>query len=167
MGFRYFTQGTISFVRMRAHARPVAHFSSGTWHSFDPGLGHFFLTRAKQGTRAGGSLAVGHGTRTASKATGTDDGRNKAEGRGRPDRCRVLGFRYFTQGTISFVRMRAHARPVAHFSSGTWHSFDPGLGHFFLTRAKQGTRAGGSPRAVPGERMGIGGGEGRIETTKG
>ncbi|KAL2225543.1 UNVERIFIED_CONTAM: hypothetical protein Sindi_3145000 [Sesamum indicum] len=97
---------------MRAHARPVAHFSSGTWHSFDPGLGHFFLTRAKQGTRAGGSLAVGHGTRTASKATGTDD--------------------------------LAHARPVAHFSSGTWHCFDPGLGHFFLTRAKQGTRAGGS-----------------------
>ena len=46
-------------------------------------------------------------------------------------------------------------------------NFDPGLGHFFLTRAKQGTRAGGSPRAVPGERMGIGGGEGRIETTKG
>ncbi|KAL2224307.1 UNVERIFIED_CONTAM: hypothetical protein Sindi_3106000, partial [Sesamum indicum] len=112
LGFRYFTQGTISFVRMRAHARPVAHFSSGTWHSFDPGLGHFFLTRAKQGTRAGGSLAVGHGTRTASKATGTDD--------------------------------LAHARPVAHFSSGTWHCFDPGLGHFFLTRAKQGTRAGGS-----------------------
>ncbi|KAL2224090.1 UNVERIFIED_CONTAM: hypothetical protein Sindi_3090200, partial [Sesamum indicum] len=77
LGFRYFTQGTISFVRMRAHARPVAHFSSGTWHSFDPGLGHFFLTRAKQGTRAGGSLAVGHGTRTASKATGTDDVRRR------------------------------------------------------------------------------------------
>ncbi|KAL2250266.1 UNVERIFIED_CONTAM: hypothetical protein Sindi_2500300, partial [Sesamum indicum] len=99
----------------RADARtrsPCGTFSSGTWHSFDPGLGHFFLTRAKQGTRAGGSLAVGHGTRTASKATGTDD--------------------------------LAHARPVAHFSSGTWHCFDPGLGHFFLTRAKQGTRAGGS-----------------------
>ena len=77
LGFRYFTQGTISFVRMRAHARPVAHFSSGTWHSFDPGLGHFFLTRAEQGTRAGGSLAVGHGTRTASKATGTDDVRRR------------------------------------------------------------------------------------------
>ncbi|KAL2225150.1 UNVERIFIED_CONTAM: Protein TAR1 [Sesamum indicum] len=119
---------------MRAHARPF----------FDPGLGHFFLTRAKQGTRAGGSLAVGHGTRTASKATGTDDVRRRPRGRGRPDRCRVLGFRYFTQGTISFVRKLAHARPVAHFSSGTWHCFDPGLGHFFLTRAKQGTRAGGS-----------------------
>ncbi|KAL2239127.1 UNVERIFIED_CONTAM: Protein TAR1 [Sesamum indicum] len=123
--------GTISFVRMRAHARPVAHFSSGTWHSFDPGLGHFFLTRAKQGTRAG--ARHGHGRRAP-----------QAEGRGRPDRCRVLGFRYFTQGTISFVRKLAHARPVAHFSSGTWHCFDPGLGHFFLTRAKQGTRAGGS-----------------------
>ncbi|KAL2237168.1 UNVERIFIED_CONTAM: Protein TAR1 [Sesamum indicum] len=132
LGFRYFTQGTISFVRMRAHARPVAHFSSGTWHSFDPGLGHFFLTRAKQGTRAGGSLAVGHGTRTASKATGTDDVRRRPRDVDGPT------------GTISFVRKLAHARPVAHFSSGTWHCFDPGLGHFFLTRAKQGTRAGGS-----------------------
>ncbi|KAL2225493.1 UNVERIFIED_CONTAM: hypothetical protein Sindi_3098000, partial [Sesamum indicum] len=144
LGFRYFTQGTISFVRMRAHARPVAHFSSGTWHSFDPGLGHFFLTRAKQGTRAGGSLAVGHGTRTASKATGTDDVRRRPRDVDGPTGAACWVFRYFTQGTISFVRKLAHARPVAHFSSGTWHSFDPGLGHFFLTRAKQGTRAGGS-----------------------
>ncbi|KAL2225488.1 UNVERIFIED_CONTAM: hypothetical protein Sindi_3087200 [Sesamum indicum] len=85
------------------------------------------------------------GTRTASKATGTDDVRRRPRDMDGPTGARVLGFRYFTQGTISFVRMRAHARPVAHFSSGTWHSFDPGLGHFFLTRAKQGTRAGGKP----------------------
>ncbi|KAL2225396.1 UNVERIFIED_CONTAM: Protein TAR1 [Sesamum indicum] len=71
LGFRYLTQGTISFVRKRAHARPVGF---GRRASFDPGLGHFFLTRAKQ---AGGSLAVGHGTRTASKATGTDDVRRR------------------------------------------------------------------------------------------
>ncbi|KAL2227546.1 UNVERIFIED_CONTAM: hypothetical protein Sindi_2113300 [Sesamum indicum] len=110
------------------------------WHIFHLGLGtvlirdlaHFFLTRAKQGTRAGGSLAVGHGTRTASKATGTDDVRRRPRDVDGPT------------GTISFVRKLAHARPVAHFSSGTWHCFDPGLGHFFLTRAKQGTRAGGS-----------------------
>ncbi|KAL2224334.1 UNVERIFIED_CONTAM: hypothetical protein Sindi_3141000, partial [Sesamum indicum] len=124
LGFRYFTQGTISFVRMRAHARPVAHFSSGTWHSFDPGLGHFFLTRAKQGTRAGGSLAVGHGTRTASKATGTDDVRRRPRDVDGPT------------GAACWVFVISRKAPSL--------SFDPGLGHFFLTRAKQGTRAGGS-----------------------
>ncbi|KAL2224457.1 UNVERIFIED_CONTAM: hypothetical protein Sindi_3146100 [Sesamum indicum] len=62
------------------------------------------------------------GTRTASKATGTDDVRRRPRDMDGPT------------GTISFVRKLAHARPVAHFSSGTWHCFDPGLGHFFLTR---------------------------------
>ncbi|KAL2224369.1 UNVERIFIED_CONTAM: hypothetical protein Sindi_3090600, partial [Sesamum indicum] len=109
---------------MRAHARPVAHFSSGTWHSFDPGLGHFFLTRAKQGTRAGGSLAVGHGTRTASKATGTDDVRRRPRDVDGPT------------GAACWVFVISRKAPSL--------SFDPGLGHFFLTRAKQGTRAGGS-----------------------
>ncbi|KAL2225335.1 UNVERIFIED_CONTAM: hypothetical protein Sindi_2968800 [Sesamum indicum] len=202
LGFRYFTQGTISFVRMRAHARPVAHFSSGTWHSFDPGLGHFFLTRAKQGTRAGGSLAVGHGTRTASKATGTDDVRRRPRDVDGPTgaACWVfvisrkapslscgsshtlalwhifhLGLgtvlirdlaifldpgetRHTSRGHHLF-RAEARARsPCGTVLIRDLANFDPGLGHFFLTRAKQGTRAGGSPRAVPGERMGIGGG---------
>ncbi|KAL2246458.1 UNVERIFIED_CONTAM: hypothetical protein Sindi_2914000, partial [Sesamum indicum] len=144
LGFRYFTQGTISFVRMRAHARPVAHFSSGTWHSFDPGLGHFFLTRAKQGTRAGGSLAVGHGTRTASKATGTDDVRRRPRDVDGPTGAACWVFVISRKAPSLSCGSSHTARPVAHFSSGTWHSFDPGLGHFFLTRAKQGTRAGGS-----------------------
>ncbi|KAL2250192.1 UNVERIFIED_CONTAM: hypothetical protein Sindi_2492900 [Sesamum indicum] len=79
-----------------------------------------------------------------------------------PTGAHVLGFRYFTQGTISFVRMRAHARLVgvgrrASFDPRLGH-FDPGLGHFFGTRTKQGTRAGGSLRAVSGKRMRIGGG---------
>ncbi|KAL2224077.1 UNVERIFIED_CONTAM: Protein TAR1 [Sesamum indicum] len=67
------------------------------------------------------------GTRTASKATGTDDVRRRPRDM---DGARVLGFRYFTQGTISFVRKRAHARPVGF---GRRASFDPGLGHFFGT----------------------------------
>ncbi|KAL2224617.1 UNVERIFIED_CONTAM: hypothetical protein Sindi_2971900, partial [Sesamum indicum] len=91
---------------------------------FDPGLGHFFLTRAKQGTRAGGSLAVGHGTRTASKATGTDDVRRRPRDVDGPT------------GAACWVFVISRKAPSL--------SFDPGLGHFFLTRAKQGTRAGGS-----------------------
>ncbi|KAL2223955.1 UNVERIFIED_CONTAM: Protein TAR1 [Sesamum indicum] len=142
LGFRYFTQGTISFVRKLAHARPVAHFSSGTWHCFDPGLGHFFLTRAKQGTRAGGSLAVGHGTRTASKATGTDDVRRRPEGRGRPDPVPRVGFLLF-HARHHLFRAEARARsPCGTVLIRDLANFDPGLGHFFLTRAKQGTRAG-------------------------
>ncbi|KAL2224925.1 UNVERIFIED_CONTAM: hypothetical protein Sindi_3125200, partial [Sesamum indicum] len=108
LGFRYFTQGTISFVRMRAHARPVAHFSSGTWHSFDPGLGHFFLTRAKQGTRAGGSLAVGHGTRTASKATGTDDAHEPGVAPG-PSRAKEWGLE---GGRDESKRQRAESQRI-------------------------------------------------------
>ncbi|KAL2224788.1 UNVERIFIED_CONTAM: hypothetical protein Sindi_3005100, partial [Sesamum indicum] len=144
LGFRYFTQGTISFVRMRAHARPVAHFSSGTWHSFDPGLGHFFLTRAKQGTRAGGSLAVGHGTRTASKATGTDDVRRRPRDVDGPTGAACWVF-VISRKAPSLSCGSSHTLALWHiFHLGLGTSFDPGLGHFFLTRAKQGTRAGGS-----------------------
>ncbi|KAL2230974.1 UNVERIFIED_CONTAM: Protein TAR1, partial [Sesamum indicum] len=144
LGFRYFTQGTISFVRMRAHARPVAHFSSGTWHSFDPGLGHFFLTRAKQGTRAGGSLAVGHGTRTASKATGTDDVRRRPRDVDGPTGAACWVF-VISRKAPSLSCGSSHTLALWHiFHLGLGTCFDPGLGHFFLTRAKQGTRAGGS-----------------------
>ncbi|KAL2224399.1 UNVERIFIED_CONTAM: Protein TAR1 [Sesamum indicum] len=93
---------------MRAHARPVAHFSSGTWHSFDPGLGHFFLTRAKQGTRAGGSLAVGHGTRTASKATGTDDAHEPGVAPG-PSRAKEWGLE---GGRDESKRQRAESQRI-------------------------------------------------------
>ncbi|KAL2223835.1 UNVERIFIED_CONTAM: hypothetical protein Sindi_3107500, partial [Sesamum indicum] len=136
LGFRYFTQGTISFVRMRAHARPVAHFSSGTWHSFDPGLGHFFLTRAKQGTRAGGSLAVGHGTRTASKATGTDDVRRRPRDVDGPTGAACWVF-VISRKAPSLSCGSSHTLALWHiFHLGLGTSFDPGLGHFFLTRAK-------------------------------
>ncbi|KAL2246325.1 UNVERIFIED_CONTAM: hypothetical protein Sindi_2900700, partial [Sesamum indicum] len=152
LGCRYFNRFracTISFVRKRAHARPVGF---GRRASFDPGLGHFFVTRAKQGTRAGGSLAVGHGA-DGEQGHGHGGRAPQAEGCGRPDRC-----------TISFVRKRARAPPVGVVRRA---SFDPGLGHFFGTRAKQGTRAGGSPRAVSGERMRIGGGGGTNRNDKG
>ncbi|KAL2248777.1 UNVERIFIED_CONTAM: hypothetical protein Sindi_2351400, partial [Sesamum indicum] len=129
---------------MRAHARPVAHFSSGTWHSFDPGLGHFFLTRAKQGTRAGGSLAVGHGTRTASKATGTDDVRRRPRDVDGPTGAACWVF-VISRKAPSLSCGSSHTLALWHiFHLGLGTSFDPGLGHFFLTRAKQGTRAGGS-----------------------
>ncbi|KAL2223685.1 UNVERIFIED_CONTAM: hypothetical protein Sindi_2981100 [Sesamum indicum] len=133
---------------MRAHARPVAHFSSGTWHSFDPGLGHFFLTRAKQGTRAGGSLAVGHGTRTASKATGTDDVRRRPRDVDGPTGAACWVFVISRKApSLSHHLFRAEARarsPCGTVLIRDLANFDPGLGHFFLTRAKQGTRAGGS-----------------------
>ncbi|KAL2225370.1 UNVERIFIED_CONTAM: Protein TAR1 [Sesamum indicum] len=133
-----------TFVRMRAHARPVAHFSSGTWHSFDPGLGHFFLTRAKQGTRAGGSLAVGHGTRTASKATGTDDVRRRPRDVDGPTGAACWVF-VISRKAPSLSCGSSHTLALWHiFHLGLGTCFDPGLGHFFLTRAKQGTRAGGS-----------------------
>ncbi|KAL2223867.1 UNVERIFIED_CONTAM: hypothetical protein Sindi_3113400 [Sesamum indicum] len=124
----------------RAHARPVGH-------------------------RAGGSLAVGHGTRTASKATGTDDVRRRprdVDGRPVPR----VGFSLFHARHHLF---RADARtrsPLWHiFHPGLGH-FDPGLGHFFGTRAKQGTRAGGSPRAVPGEKNGDWRGRGGRDESK-
>ncbi|KAL2246445.1 UNVERIFIED_CONTAM: hypothetical protein Sindi_2912700 [Sesamum indicum] len=162
LGFRYFTQGTISFVRMRAHARPVAHFSSGTWHSFDPGLGHFFLTRAKQGTRAGGSLAVGHGTRTASKATGTDDVRRRPRDVDGPTGAACWVFVISRKApSLSHHLFRAEARarsPCGTVLIRDLANFDPGLGHFFLTRAKQGTRAGGSPGPSRAKEWGLEGG---------
>ncbi|KAL2224561.1 UNVERIFIED_CONTAM: Protein TAR1 [Sesamum indicum] len=92
------------------------------------GLGHFFLTRAKQ---AGGSLAVGHGTRTASKATGTDDVRRRPRGVDGPT------------GTISFVRMPAHARPVG---VGTW----PFLIRDLVIFSGLGRNKGHEPGVAPG-----------------
>ncbi|KAL2248100.1 UNVERIFIED_CONTAM: hypothetical protein Sindi_2662300 [Sesamum indicum] len=93
LGFRYFTQGTISFVRKRAHARPVGF---GRRASFDPGLGHFFGTWP---------FFLDSGETSRGKATGTDDVRRRPRGVDGPT------------GTISFVRMPAHARPVG---VGTW-----------------------------------------------
>ncbi|KAL2246299.1 UNVERIFIED_CONTAM: hypothetical protein Sindi_2898100 [Sesamum indicum] len=95
------------------------------------GLGHFFLTRAKQ---AGGSLAVGHGTRTASKATGTDDVRRRPRGVDGPT------------GAACWVFVISRKAPS--LSCGCPHTlalWGSGLGHFFGTRAKQGTRAGARP----------------------
>ncbi|KAL2224151.1 UNVERIFIED_CONTAM: hypothetical protein Sindi_2984700 [Sesamum indicum] len=113
--------------------------------SFDPGLGHFFGTWPF-------FLDSGETRhRSRGKATGTDDVRRKAEGRGRPDRHHLF---------------HADARTRSPCGGRDLAIFDPGLGRFFGTRAKQGTRAGGSPRAVPGERMGIGGAVGGRDESK-
>ncbi|KAL2225338.1 UNVERIFIED_CONTAM: hypothetical protein Sindi_2997000 [Sesamum indicum] len=105
------------------HARPVAHFSSGTWHSFDPGLGPFFLDPGETRHTEPGQ---GHRARTTVAP--------QAEGRGR------------ARPAPSLSCGSSHTLALWHiFHLGLGTCFDPGLGHFFLTRAKQGTRAGGSP----------------------
>ncbi|KAL2223755.1 UNVERIFIED_CONTAM: hypothetical protein Sindi_2990200 [Sesamum indicum] len=93
-------------ARTRSPCGTFFHLGLGT--CFDPGLGHFFLTRAKQGTRAGGSLAVGHGTRTASKATGTDDAHEPGVAPG-PSRAKEWGLE---GGRDESKRQRAESQRI-------------------------------------------------------
>ncbi|KAL2248742.1 UNVERIFIED_CONTAM: Protein TAR1 [Sesamum indicum] len=121
--------------------RPSVPNRPTAWRQRSPSMAQ--RCRAKQGTRAGGSLAVGHGTRTASKATART---TCAAGRGTWTARPVprVGFSLF-HARHHLFRAEARTRsPCGTFFIWDLARFDPGLGHFFLTRAKQGTRAGGS-----------------------